>query len=194
VDGRSVSRAGDLDPAPDARATSGDGDPANRTTMYAGIGVLLAAATGLALGFHRREAAHRRAVGTPGALRVDRTRSEVDVRNALLGALAAGTVRARGSDCRSLQTVVKVAAHEGLEVRDPDGFVVAATHRLARAYGSEPERKRLPLRWSVEVTEPTVSVPSGYEYLLERTGPDEAGRRLAFAPGTELLLWDGGCL
>jgi hypothetical protein len=127
-------------------------------------------------------------------LHVARDRSERDVRAALLAGLAAGPVRTDGSDCRALQTVVKVAAREGLEVRDPDGFVVAATHRLARAYGSEPERKRLPMRWSGEVTEPTVAVPSGYEYLLERTGPDESGRRLAFAPGTELLLWDGGCL
>jgi hypothetical protein len=71
---------------------------------------------------------------------------------------------------------------------------VRATNRLVRAYGVEPDRKRLPLRWAVGVGEPTIEVPDGYGFVLTRTGPREEGRLLAFAPGTQMLLWSGDCL
>ncbi len=177
-------------------------DPASRSSRgfdgSALAGFALAAVTALVLGLAQRDAAHQRRsqavlVG-PGALRLGRDESEAGVREQLRSMLAAGSFVATGSDCRSLQLLVQAAAHEGLEIRDPRGFVVAATHRLVQAYGIEPDRKRLPLRWAVEIARPTVAVPDGYGYVLERTGPHDEGRVLAFNPGTEMMLWSGDCL
>jgi hypothetical protein len=161
-------------------------------------GILLAGATALVLGIAQRDAARqRRSQGSlvaPGTLRLGRDESEAEVRQQLQLMLAGGELTVTGSDCRSLQLLVQVAAHEGLEVRDPRGYVVRATNRLVQAYGVEPDRKRLPLRWAVGVGEPTVAVPDGYGFVLTRTGPQENGRLLAFSPGTEMMLWSGDCL
>jgi hypothetical protein len=152
----------------------------------------------LVLALAQRDAARQRRsqatlVGA-GALRLGRDESEAGVREQLRSMLAAGPFTATGSDCRSLQLLVQAAAHEGLEVRDPRGFVVAATNRLVQAYGVEPDHKRLPLRWAVEVGHPSMEVPDGYGYVLARTGPHDEGRVLAFTPGTEMRLWTGDCL
>ena len=110
------------------------------------------------------------------------------------GCSPTGAFTATGSDCRSLQLLVQAAALEGLEVCDPRGFIVRASDRLVQAFGSEPDHKRLPLRWAVEVRQPTASVPDGYRYRLERTGADQRGRVLAFTPGTDVRLWSGDCV
>jgi hypothetical protein len=162
------------------------------------VGIVLAAATALVLALAQRDAARQRRsqatlVGA-GALHLGRDESEAGVRDQLRLMLASGPFTATGSDCRSLQLLVQAAAHEGLEVRDPRGFIVRATNRLQRAYGIEPDRKRLPLRWAVDVSHPTLVVPAGYGYVMARTGPDDRGRLLAFTPGTEMLLWSGDCL
>jgi hypothetical protein len=161
-------------------------------------GMALALATALVLGIAQRDAARQRRSQTAlvgaGALRLGRDASESGVREQLNTMLVRGPFTATGVDCRSLQLLVQAAAHEGLEVRDPRGFIVRASNRLVRAYGSEPDHKRLPLRWTVEVAPATRRVPDGYRYVLERTGPDERGRVLAFSPGTDMRLWSGDCL
>jgi PAS domain-containing protein len=158
-------------------------------------GLLLALVTAVVLGLAQRDASRQRRsqpslVGA-GALRLGRDEDEAGVREQLRAMLAHGPFTATGTDCRSLQLLVQAAAHEGLEVRDPRGFIVVASDRLVRAYGSEPDHKRLPLRWAVEVADASVAVPDGFNYVLERTGPDRRGRRLAFVPGTEMRLWTG---
>jgi hypothetical protein len=158
-------------------------------------GLLLALVTAVVLGLAQRDASRQRRsqpslVGA-GALRLGRDEDEAGVREQLRAMLVHGPFTATGTDCRSLQLLVQAAAHEGLEVRDPRGFIVVASDRLVRAYGSEPDHKRLPLRWAVEVADASVAVPDGFNYVLERTGPDRRGRRLAFVPGTEMRLWTG---
>ena len=161
-------------------------------------GILLAGVTALVLALAQRDASRQRrseaTLVAPGTLRLGRDESEAGVREQLRSMLVGGGLTVTGSDCRSLQLLVQAAAHEGLEIRDPRGHIVRATNRLVRAYGVEPDRKRLPLRWAVGVGRPTVQVPEGYEYVLTRTGPHDEGRLLAFTPGTEMMLWSGDCL
>jgi hypothetical protein len=195
--------------------TSGSSAPADRDPLRSGFaratafapghsagfdgsalaGLLLALVTAVVLGLAQRDASRQRRtqpslVGA-GALRLGRDEDEAGVREQLRAMLADGPFTATGSDCRSLQLLVQAAAHEGLEVRDPRGFIVIASDRLVRAYGSEPDHKWLPLRWAVEVADASVTVPEGFHYVLERTGPDRRGRTLAFLPGTEMRLWTG---
>ena len=87
--------------------------------------------------------------------------------------------------------LVKVAAYDGLEIRDPQGFVGAAAARLVEAYDSVPDRKKIALRWALIVSAPTVEVPADQPYVVRPTGPAGEGRRLSFAPGSTVLLWDG---
>lgn len=161
-------------------------------------GILLAGVTALVLALTQRDASRQRRshadLVAPGTLSLGRDESEAGVREQLRSMLAGGALTVTGSDCRALQLLVQAAAHEGLEVRDPRGYIVRASNRLVRAYGVEPDRKRLPLRWAVGVGRPTVEVPDGYEYVLTRTGPHDEGRLLAFTPGTEMVLWSGDCL
>jgi hypothetical protein len=198
--------AGSVDPASAqdrlrsdfARSTTAAAGHGHGFDASALAGILLAVATALVLGLAQRDAVRqRRAQATlvgSGALKLGRDESEAGVREQLRSMLVSGPFTATGSDCRSLQLLVQAAAHEGLEVRDPRGDIVRATDRLVQAYGSVPDHKRLPLRWAVQVTTSTVEVPEGYSYVLERTGPDERGRVLAFTPGTEMRLWTGDCL
>ena len=196
-----TARAGRATGSPDRlrdsflRATDG---AARRSRSFDGsalAGILLAGVTAVVLGLAQRDAAHQRrsqaTLAGSGALRLGRDESEAGVREQLRTMLTHGAFVATGSDCRSLQLLVQAAAHEGLEVRDPRGFIVAATHRLVQAYGIAPDHKRLPLRWAVEVGHPTMAVPAGYGYVLARTGPTDDGRLLAFTPGTEMRLWTG---
>jgi hypothetical protein len=183
------------------RAVPSAGDDRGSPQRHDGTllaGLLLAAATAVVLGLAQRDVAGQRrselALVGPAALRLGRDDDEADVRTRLQLMLASGPVAVSGSDCRALQLLVRAAAHEGLEVRDPRGFVVRATNRLQRAYGAEPDSKRLPLRWSVEITRPTMEIPEGFEFALARTGADDQGRVLAFTPGTDVLLWSGDCL
>jgi len=176
-------------------------DPSGSARGFDGAalaGVLLAAVTALVLALAQRDASRQRreqaTLVAPGTLRLGRDESEAGVREQLQLMLAGGALTVTGSDCRSLQLLVQAAAHEGLEIRDPRGYIVRATNRLVRAYGVEPDRKRLPLRWAVGVGTPTVEVPDGYRYVLSRTGPDHEGRLLAFTPGTDMQLWSGDCL
>lgn len=140
----------------------------------------------------RRRRRLRAAFGAP--LFVDRDATEIEVRAGLIAMLADGPIDVSGSDCRSLQMLVKVAALEGLEIRDTEGYVSRASETLVVAYGFVPDRKRLPLHWRVTVGHRSVDIPDGAQYLMQETGPDGAGRRLAFTPGTPLDLWDGDCL
>jgi hypothetical protein len=176
-------------------------DPSGNAPGFDGAalaGVLLAAVTALVLALAQRDASRQRreqaTLVAPGTLRLGRDESEAGVREQLQLMLAGGALTVTGSDCRSLQLLVQAAAHEGLEIRDPRGYIVRATNRLVRAYGVEPDRKRLPLRWAVGVGTPTVEVPDGYRYVLSRTGPEHEGRLLAFTPGTDMQLWSGDCL
>jgi len=176
-------------------------DPSGSARGFDGAalaGVLLAAVTALVLALAQRDASRQRreqaTLVAPGTLRLGRDESEAGVREQLQLMLAGGALTVTGSECRSLQLLVQAAAHEGLEIRDPRGYIVRATNRLVRAYGVEPDRKRLPLRWAVGVGTPTVEVPDGYRYVLSRTGPDHEGRLLAFTPGTDMQLWSGDCL
>ena len=100
-----------------------------------------------------------------------------------------GPVRVEGGDCQELQRLLTVAGIEGLEVRDEAGYLVAAAQRLRLAYGEVSERKRLPLRWSVEVLRSHAEVPDETGYVVERHRSNEAGRRILFRPGTLLYLW-----
>ena len=70
-------------------------------------------------------------------------------------------------------------------------LVGAASSRLVVAYGSAPDRKRIGLRWTVIVSAPTVEVPVDQPYVVQPTGPAGEGRRLSFARGSNVLLWDG---
>jgi hypothetical protein len=157
--------------------------------------ILLATVTGLGLALRERDARGRRTarlralIGQP--LSVRRNDSEEDLRARLSSALAHGQLNVSGTDARSMQLLVKVAAYEGLEIRDPQGFIGAATERLVVAYDSAPDRKRIALRWAVIVSAPTVEVPTDQPYVVQRTGPAGEGRRLSFAPGSTVLLWDG---
>lgn len=130
----------------------------------------------------------------PQRMRVGRKDREFEVRDRLQQKIPLGALSVSGRDCRALQLLVKVAAHEGLEVRDPRGSIVRATARLVEAYGSDPDRKRLRLRWTVEVRHPTMTVPDRYRFVMQSAGPDGQGRVLVFTPGTELMLWDGDCV
>ncbi len=183
-------------PVPEAFTRSASGT--NRVAWAIGFGVLLAAATALGLALRERDARGRRAsrlgalVGQP--LIVDRNDGESDLRRRLDAAVAHGQVNVSGSDARSMQLLVKVAAYRGLEIRDPQGFIGAATERLVDAYGSVPDRKRIGLRWAVIVSTPTVEVPQDQPYVVQHTGPAGEGRRLSFAPGASVLLWDGELL
>ena len=176
----------------DGRATT-RGSSGNSLMTF---GLLLAAALLLGVAAWRIIAGRRRrpraAFGAP--LFVDRDATEIEVRAALIAMLADGPIDVSGSDCRSLQMLVKVAALEGLEIRDPEGYVPRASETLVVAFGFVPDRKRLPLHWRVTVGHRSVDIPDGAQYLLQETGPDGAGRRLAFTPGTPLDLWDGDCL
>ena len=128
------------------------------------------------------------------SLRVDRNQRDREVLNDLrLALLSDGIARASGRDCRSLQLLVKVVAQAGLEIRDAEGSIVVATGRLVKAWGHEPDRKRLRLRWHVEVTRPTVAVPDGSTYRIDHMGPDGKGRRLVFSRGAVMVLWEGDC-
>lgn len=126
-----------------------------------------------------------------GTLVVERDDAEADVADRLLVTVPAGPVRVVGRDCRGLQLLVKVAAQQGLEVVDPEGFLVRATRRLVTAKDLLADRRRLPLSWSVTVERPTVTVIEGWN--LRSTGTAD-GRVLSFAPGSSLLLWDGDVL
>ncbi len=160
------------------------------------VGLILAGALLLAVGGWRIIAGRRRrpraAIGAP--LFVDRDATEIEVRATLIALLAEGPIDVSGSDCRSLQMLVKVSALEGLEIRDPEGYVPRASERLVAAFGFESDRKRLPLHWRVTVGHRSVEIPDGAQYLMQETGPEGTGRRLAFSPGTPLDLWDGDCL
>ncbi len=167
----------------------------NRLAWAIGFGVLLAGATGLGLVLRKREGRGKRAprlgalVGQP--LVVGRSDTESGLRDRLTASLAHGPVNVSGSDARSLQMLVKVAAYAGLEIRDPRGFVGAAASRLVEAYDSAPDRKKIALRWTVIVSAPTVEVPADRPYVVQPTGPAGEGRRLSFARGSTVLLWDG---
>jgi hypothetical protein len=126
-----------------------------------------------------------------GTLAVARDDEESGVAGRLAIAVRAGPVRVVGRDCRSLQLLVKVAAQEGLEVVDPDGYVVRASRRLVDAKGVVPDRHRLRLSWTVVVDRPTVAVAGAWSMHATDSGD---GRVLSFAPGTSLLLWDGDVL
>ncbi len=177
----------------DGRASTG-GESGNSLMTFGLIlaGALLVgvAAWRFVAGLRRRRP--RAAFGAP--LFVDRDATEIEVRAALIEMLANGPIDVSGSDCRSLQMLVKVAALEGLEIRDPEGYVPRASERLVVAYGFVADRKRLPLHWRVTVGHRSVEIPDGAQYLLQETGPEGHGRRLAFSPGTPLDLWDGDCL
>ena len=175
------------------RATAGAG---SGNSLMA-LGLILAGALLLGVAAWRFIAGRRRrrpraAFGAP--LFVDRDAPEIEVRAALIAMLANGPIDVSGSDCRSLQMLVKVAALEGLEIRDTEGYVSRASETLVVAYGFVPDRKRLPLHWRVTVGHRSVDVPDGAQYLMQETGADGGGRRLAFTPGTALDLWDGDCL
>ena len=160
------------------------------------FGLILAGALLLGVLAWRVIAGRRRAprseYGAP--MFVDRDATEIEVRAALIALLAEGPIDVSGSDCRSLQMLVKVAALEGLEIRDPEGYIPRASERLVAAFGFESDRKRLPLHWRVTVGHRSVEIPDGAQYLMQETGPAGLGRRLAFSPGTPLDLWDGDCL
>lgn len=184
-------RSADVTPL-DRRATLG-GQGGNSLMT---LGLILAVALLLGLVAWRVIAGRRRrpraAFGAP--LFVDRDATEIEVRAALIAMLADGPIDVSGSDCRSLQMLVKVAALEGLEIRDPEGYIPRASERLVVAFGFVPDRKRLPLHWRVTVGHRSVAIPDGAQYLMQETGPEGLGRRLAFSPGTPLDLWDGDCL
>ncbi|MGZ4711875.1 MAG: hypothetical protein ACXV9S_02820 [Acidimicrobiia bacterium] len=126
-----------------------------------------------------------------GALVVDRDQPESALRDELFLLLRSGPATVVGNDCRALQLLVKVAAQEGLEIRDPAGFVVRASRRLVDAKGSVPDRRGLPMRWAVAVEPRSVEVDDGW--VMRQTGSAD-GRLLTFAPGTAMLLWNGDCL
>ena len=175
------------------RATTGSGSGNSLMALglvLAGALLLGVAAWRFMAGRWRRRP--RAAFGAP--LFVDRDATEIEVRAALIAMLADGPIDVSGSDCRSLQMLVKVAALEGLEIRDPEGYVSRASETLVVAFGLVPDRKRLPLHWRVTVGHRSVDIPDGAQYLMQETGPNGAGRRLAFTPGTPLDLWDGDCL
>ncbi len=154
----------------------------------------LAGVAGLALIVLGARAVTRSRRDRSGALFVERDAREVELHAALSAMVADGPIDVSGSDCRALQRLVKVAALEGLEIRDPDGFVARASDRLVQAFGYESDRKRLPLHWKVTVGPRTVAIPEGAPFLLQETGAAGTGRRFAFAPGTPVDLWDGDCL
>ena len=176
----------------DRRSTIGGGSGNSLMTL----GLILAGTLLLGVAGWRVIAGRRRrpraAFGAP--MFVDRDATEIEVRTALIAMLADGPIDVSGSDCRSLQMLVKVSALEGLEIRDPEGYVPRASERLVAAFGFEADRKRLPLHWRVTVGHRSVAIPDGAQYLMQETGPEGLGRRLAFSPGTPLDLWDGDCL
>ncbi len=198
----------DVSPRVITRKTAGgrtaDATQLNRRATAAGVGgnslmtfgLILAGALLFGVAGWRVIAARRRApraaFGAP--LFVDRDATEIEVRGALIELLANGPIDVSGSDCRSLQMLVKVSALEGLEIRDPEGYVPRASERLVAAFGFESDRKRLPLHWRVTVGHRSVAIPDGAQYVMQETGPEGLGRRLAFSPGTPLDLWDGDCL
>lgn len=210
--GLSPTRGGalpvDVSPRVITRKTAGgrtaDVTQLNRRATAAGasgnslmtFGLILAGALLFGVAAWRVIAARRRgpraAFGAP--LFVDRDATEIEVRDALIALLANGPNDVSGSDCRSLQMLVKVAALEGLEIRDPEGYVPRASERLVAAFGFESDRKRLPLHWRVTAGHRSVAIPDGAQYVMQETGPEGLGRRLAFSPGTPLDLWDGDCL
>ena len=197
VAGREIARKKPADGSADVtqlnrRATTGSAG-GNSLMTY---GLILAGALLLGVLAWRvisgRRRAPRSAYGAP--MFVDRDATEIEVRAALITLLADGPIDVSGSDCRALQILVKVAALEGLEIRDPEGYVPRASERLVAAFGFESDRKRLPLHWRVTVGHRSVAIPDGAQYLMQETGPAGLGRRLAFSPGTPLDLWDGDCL
>ncbi|MEO6469111.1 MAG: hypothetical protein ABIP21_08425 [Acidimicrobiia bacterium] len=176
-----------------SRRTTSDSAGGNSLMNF---GLILAGALLLGLLAWRviavRRRAPRSAYGAP--MFVDRDATEIEVRAALIALVANGPIDVSGSDCRALQMLIKVAALEGLEIRDPEGYVPRASERLVAAFGFESDRKRLPLHWRVTVGHRSVEIPDGAQYLMQETGPAGVGRRLAFSPGTPLDLWDGDCL
>lgn len=164
-------------------------DPLNIAAwLAAAIGAVL-----LAFGVRAVVRSRRRAT-SDAPLFVDRHAVEIEVHAALIALVAAGPIKVEGDDCRALQLLVKVAAIEGLEIHDPHGFVARASDRLVQAFGLDPDRKRLPLHWTVTVGHRSMVIPDGARYLMQETGPDGVGRDLAFAPDTPLDLWEGDCL
>lgn len=156
-------------------------------------GLVLALVLGVAVLARRRahdpylRAAHLGA----GTFVVERDDEESVVADRLAIGVRSGPVRVVGRDCRGLQLLVKVAAREGLEIVDPDGYLVQASRRLVEAKDLVPDRRKLPLAWTVTVERVRVPVEDGWN--VRSTGAGD-GRVLSFAPGSSLVLWDGDCL
>ena len=130
----------------------------------------------------------------PGALRLGRDESEAGVREQLQLMLASGAFTATGSDCRSLQLLVQAAAHEGLEVRDPRGFIVGPRTGSCRPTASSPTASACRCGGRSRSGRRRSRSPTATGTCSTRTGPDREGRLLAFTPGTEMVLWSGDCL
>jgi hypothetical protein len=93
-----------------------------------------------------------------------------------------------------LQRLVTAAGMEGLELRDLDGYLITAGRRLRAAHDVVPNRRRLPLRWSVDVWTPKGEIPDGLPYVVQRHRRTEDARRVLFRPGTLLYLRDNEIL
>ena len=101
---------------------------------------------------------------------------------------AVGVAIVSGSDSRTLQRVVNIAARNGLEIRDPSGHLLVAADRLNHARDYVRDAARVHHRWVIQINGATVSFSGPLGYRVERFGGNPDGRRVAFDVGAEFDL------
>ena len=93
-----------------------------------------------------------------------------------------------GTDSRTLQRLVTVAARNGLEIRDPFGHLIDAADRLNHARGYVRHTARVHHRWMIGLSGTTARVSPQDAYWVQHLGRNPDGRRVAFRLGVEFDL------
>lgn len=131
---------------------------------------------------NRAPDAHVRRRGTVRITRSD-TAEVISIKVGRLDPTAVKTFR--GTDSRTLQSLVTVAARNGFEIRDPFGHLIKAADRLNHARGYVRHRARVQHQWIIELSGTDARVPPEDSYRVEQLGWNPDGRRVAFRTGVE---------